>query len=450
MPGRDRRLLLLVSLPVLLVHMQAAPALAQIVNGGFENGNLGGWTPGGGASVEALQADAFTPAITPPEGSWFALLSTGPGDVPGAPGGDFDSNGIDDFDSSTLSTTFTTGNPGDRLSLSWAFLTNEVGQAGDYDDLFDIRVDGVSVVRGSVNHPGGVSPFPDTPAYDGVSYTVSSSGATNGSQFSSGVSPYRSLCLAISEPGTHTLELLVADQTDSSFDSGLVIDDVQAPSSCNTTVAQITDSDGTNLEVKGGGLVFARQENWSVAASQDGSVLAFVGSSNLTGDNPNLVEQIFVATGGVFERITDGAGGHVGSPAVTSNGRWIVFEASDDLTPGAPGNADGNIEIFRWDRSTSTMTQVTDTTSCSNRNPTISNNSSGRRVSFSTDCTDLDPGFNPDGNREVVIWDATSAGFQTNETTGCESNRPAISCPIPRSMTTMWAVTRSCRGFRSR
>ena len=271
MPGRDRRLLLLVSLPVLLVHMQAAPALAQIVNGGFENGNLGGWTPGGGASVEALQADAFTPAITPPEGSWFALLSTGPGDVPGAPGGDFDSNGIDDFDLSTLSTTFTTGNPGDRLSLSWAFLTNEVGQAGDYDDLFDIRVDGVSVVRGSVNHPGGVSPFPDTPAYDGVSYTVSSSGATNGSQFSSGVSPYRSLCLAISEPGTHTLELLVADQTDSSFDSGLVIDDVQAPSSCNTTVAQITDSDGTNLEVKGGGLVFARQENWSVAASQDGS-----------------------------------------------------------------------------------------------------------------------------------------------------------------------------------
>ncbi len=404
----------------------APAAFAQLPNGGFESGDLSNWTAGGGGAVEALQAAGFTPAITPPEGSWFALLSDGPGDVAGAPGGNFDSNGTNDFDSSTLSTTFTTVASGENLSFRWAFITSEVGESGTFDDLFEVTLDGISVLSGSVNHPGGVSPFPDTPAYDGTAYTVNGAGPTAGSSFGSGVSPFRSFCLEIADPGTYTLQFLIADQGDAVFDTGLLVDEVRVPSACNSSITQITDSAGADLEVKGGGLFFTPVLNRRPATSQNGAVLAFVSNANLTGDNPNAIDQIFVAAPGGFERITAMTGGHVGNPALTSGGRFVTFESAGDLTPGSPGNADGNIEVFRWDRSTSTMTQVTDTTGCENRNPTISHNNQGRRIALSTDCTDLAPGFNADGNLEVVIWDANSGNFQFNETAGCNSAEPAI------------------------
>ncbi len=421
-----------------LALILAAPtALAQLPNGGFESGNLLNWTAGGGGSVEALQAAGFTPALAPPEGSWLALLSDGPGDVAGAPGGDFDSNGTGDFDSSTLSTTFTTTAAGENLSFRWAFITSEVGEAGTFDDLFDVTLDGIRILSGSVNHPGGVSPFPDSPAYDGTAYTVGGGGPTAGSSFGSGVSPFRNFCLEIADPGTYTLQFQIADQGDAVFDTGLLVDDVRVPSACSSTITQVTDSSGANLEVKGGGFVFTPVLNRRPATSQNGSVLAFVSSANLTGDNPNAVDQIFVAAGGGFERITAMTGGHAGNPAVTPNGRFVTFESDGDLTPGSPGNADGNIEVFRWDRSTSTMVQVTDTTGCENRNPTVSRNNQGRRIALSTDCTDLTPGFNADGNREVVIWDANSGNFQFNETTGCDSVEPAIAPHNPGRYVTL-------------
>ncbi len=404
----------------------ALPAFAQLPNGGFENGDLGGWTAGGGGVVEALQAANLTPAITPPEGTWMALLSNGPGDIAGAPGGNFDSNGTNDFDSSTLSTTFTTVAAGENLSFSWAMITSEAGGSGRFDDIFDITLNGISVFSGSINHPGGVSPFPDTPAYDGTAYAVGGGGPTSGSSFGNGVSPFRSFCLSIADPGTYTLQILIADQGDAVFDTGLLIDDVQVPSACSSTITQVTDSSGALLEAKGGGLVLTPVLNSRPATSQNGNVLAFVSNANLTGDNPNAIDQIFVAAGGGFERITTMVGGHAGSPSLTSNGRFVTFESAGDLTPGSPGNADGNIEVFRWDRSTSTMVQVTDTIGCDNLHPTVSRNNQGRRIAFHTDCTDLAPGFNADGNREVVIWDANSGGFQFNETTGCQSLEPAI------------------------
>ncbi len=407
-----------------LLCLAALPVLAQPPNGGFENGDLTGWTAGGGAVAEALQADDLTPALAPAEGSWFALLSNGPGNGPG-PGGDFDSNGTGEFDATTLSITVTTAAPGENLSFSWAFITSEVTEAAIYDDIFDVTLNGISILSASVNKPGGVSPFPDTPAYSGTAYTVVSPGPTDSSSFSDGVSPWRSFCLKIADPGTYTLQFLLADQGDAIFDSGLLIDDLRVPSACNSAITQITDSAGANLEVKSGGLVFTPQASSSPATSQNGAVLAFVGNADLTGDNPNLRDQIFVAAGG-FERLTAMAGGHVGNPALTSNGRFVTFESAGDLVSGSPGNADGNIEVFRWDRSTSTLVQVTDTTSCENRFPTVSRNNLGRRIAFETDCTDLATGFNADGNEEVVLWDANTGNFQFNETAGCRSIEPAI------------------------
>jgi len=66
--------LALIALP--LATMVKADSI-KIVNAGFENGDLSGWTVGStNGTVEALQAANFIPSISPTKGSWFVLLSS--------------------------------------------------------------------------------------------------------------------------------------------------------------------------------------------------------------------------------------------------------------------------------------------------------------------------------------------------------------------------------------
>ena len=407
-----------------------APLLAQVTNGSFEDSpnHLNGWTVGPSARVEALQASNFGPnALTVPDGGWYALLSTGPGDVAGAPGGDFDANGTGDFDSATLSTTFTTTVAAETLSLQWAFLTDEVGSGGQgsllYDDLFDITVDGYSIVRGSVNKPGGSSPYPDTAAYDGLRYTVNSPGLTDGSDFGTsaggGGIAFQQVCISVADPGTYTLAFLVADQGDSVYDSALLVDAVEISSGCDPTI-QITDSTGASLEVKNGGFVFTAVSNGRVVMSRNGMAIAFHSNGNYNGDNPNLQEQIWLATpnGAVFDiaRVTALVGAELGDPGISGNGQWLVFATNGDVLP--PGNADANTEIFRYDRDTGAFLQVTDTTGCANGKPTI--NDDGSHIAFVSDC---DLGFGA-GDSEIVLWDGAFRGIDTS---GCINRPPWIS-----------------------
>lgn len=408
----------------------AVTASAQITNGSFESApdHLTGWVVGPGARVEALQAGSFTPnSIAVPDGAWFALLSNGPGDVPVAPGGDFDANGTADFDSSTLSTSFTTTVADERLSFSWAFLTDEVGTGAQgqalYDDLFTITIGGVSILRGSVNKPGGISPFPDTEPYDGLRYTVASAGLTSGSDFGSapggGRTPFFDACITISEPGTYTLEFLVADQSDSVYDTGLLIDAVEVASSCDPFI-QVTNSDGASIEVKGGGFVFTPVANGRAATNGDGSILAFASNGDYNSDNPNLQPQMWVATRSPamynITRVTSLVGAEVGDPDISLSGRWIAFSSTGDLVP--PGNADGNFEIFRYDRVNGTFLQLTTTGGCANSVPTI--NDGGDRIAFVSDC---DLGFGATGS-EIVLWDGAFRGLDTS---GCVSRDPVVS-----------------------
>jgi hypothetical protein len=412
--------------PVLL----SAPLSAQVVNGSFEDSadHLNGWTPGPGARVEALQASNFGPTqITPPDGDWFVLVSTGPGDVPTAPGGDFDANATSDFDRSTLSTTLTTTAANETLRFQWAFLTNEVGPGsqGDpqHDDLFDITLDGISIINRSVNKPGGSSPFPDTPAYDSQRYTVSSSGLTNGSDFGAsnggGRTPFQYVAITIANPGTYTLEFLIADQGDALYDSALLIDAV-AVSSGEAAKLQVTDSTGANLEAKGGGFVFSAVGNGRPAISGNGATLAFQSNGDYNWNNPNLQEQLWLATfnGGMYDiaRITTLVGASVGDPRLSAGGQWLTFASNGDVIPA--GNPDGNFEVFRYDGSTGTFLQITDTAGCSNTEPTISDD--GNRVAFVSDC---DLGFGATGS-EIVYWDGTFRGIDTS---GCTSRNPYIS-----------------------
>ena len=63
---------------VLALLLFVYPVFAQPTNPDFETGDLTGWTTQG--NVEVLQASNLIPNITPPEGQYFVLLSTGFGD----------------------------------------------------------------------------------------------------------------------------------------------------------------------------------------------------------------------------------------------------------------------------------------------------------------------------------------------------------------------------------
>lgn len=97
----------------------------------------------------------------------------------------------------------------------------------------------------------------------------------------------------------------------------------------------------------------------------DGTRIAFLSNADLTGENPDANDEIFLfnATSGTITQIT-----HVTSPpgdppfylapinsyrpSISSDGIHIVFEANADLTGG---NQDGDCEIFLVNITTSVM-----------------------------------------------------------------------------------------------
>ena len=172
------------------------PSAKQVLNGSFETGDCAGWIVAGSAAhVEVLEKDNFN--------------------VPG---------GTPDYDTSILSRTFTF-NPSDvpaTLSFDWSFLTSEGTRAPNpYDDFFHVTLNSEVILAGSKS--GGSSPYPDVTT-DGASYQVSgagNNGSTFGSNFTNGRSSFSNFSMVITDPGSYTLEFLVADQADNNVDSSV-------------------------------------------------------------------------------------------------------------------------------------------------------------------------------------------------------------------------------------
>ena len=79
----------------------------------------------------------------------------------------------------------------------------------------------------------------------------------------------------------------------------------------------------------------------------DGTRIAFDSSRDLTGGNPDGNHEIFLWTSGAgFTQITSSTAGYNGAAFINADGTRIAFVSNKDLTPGSPGNADGNYEIF--------------------------------------------------------------------------------------------------------
>jgi len=150
-----------------------------------------------------------------------------------------------------------------------------------------------------------------------------------------------------------------------------------------------------------------RGVNTSPAINSDGTRIAFQSTRDLTGDNADGNSEIFLydTTANSFTQITHTTLGLQGNviPAISGDGTRIAFSSDRDLTGG---NADANVELFLFDTTTNSFTQVTNTTGISvgNAFPAINNDGTRIAFQFAFDLT----GANPDGNQEIFLFDTTT------------------------------------------
>jgi len=231
-PGQQalKKMIMKTGTTLALLILLTQTATAALENGGFETGDLSGWTISGmaGGHVDVLTASDITPAITPPEGNYFALLSTGPGAISTAQGPDLDGNGWNERDISNLEQAFTL-TPQDVpavLSFEWSFLTSEVDAVPfTTDDLFQVTLNGVKILTGSVPSVS-YSPYQNVPLDIAADYTVTGGSLTHSSRFNDGRSSFKTFSYEITDPGTYTLTFTLADNYLTGADSGLLIDNV--------------------------------------------------------------------------------------------------------------------------------------------------------------------------------------------------------------------------------
>ena len=153
-----------------------------------------------------------------------------------------------------------------------------------------------------------------------------------------------------------------------------------------------------------------------------GTRIAFRSTANLTGENPNGNFEIFLfdTTTGSLTQLTTGIG-FVSPPIadfeINAAGTRIAFASRANPTGENP---DGNIEVFLFDIITSSLTQLTHTTNGFIGVPAL--NAAGTRITFAS--TANLTGENPDGNGEVFLFDTTTSTFtQITHTMGREHLR---------------------------
>jgi len=107
-----------------------------------------------------------------------------------------------------------------------------------------------------------------------------------------------------------------------------------------------------------------------------------------------------------ISQITSSTGAGNSTPSISADGSSIAFASTLDLTPGSPGNADGSSEIFLYNRTTSTLSQITNTVGRVSRDPSIS--ADGKRIAF---VSTMDVGSTPSLLLKVLLYDTTTNSF---------------------------------------
>ena len=128
-----------------------------------------------------------------------------------------------------------------------------------------------------------------------------------------------------------------------------------------------------------------------------------------------------------FTQVIDTSGQHSRRATISADGRIVAFDSRADVTPGAPGSEEENIELFLYDTIARSVIQVTATETADSRRASLSGD--GRLVAFESnaDLVPEGPG-NPDGNFEIFLFDAEASTFrQLTDARSSASIRPAVS-----------------------
>jgi Tol biopolymer transport system component len=155
--------------------------------------------------------------------------------------------------------------------------------------------------------------------------------------------------------------------------------------------------------------------------------MAFQTSADLTGDNSdgNLEIFLFDATSKTITQITDTTGGDTAnaSASINADGTRIAFESTRDLTGE---NSVLNRELFLFATTTSTFTQLTSGGGGQKYLPSI--NADGTRIAFESNANLTNENFN--FNSEIYLADTSGATITitqiTNTANGDGSHRPSI------------------------
>jgi uncharacterized repeat protein (TIGR01451 family) len=182
-----------------------------------------------------------------------------------------------------------------------------------------------------------------------------------------------------------------------------------------TTFTQLTDggnSPGTFPNVQS-----------TRAVSVDGTRITFTDLADLTGENPDANGEVFLFNNNTLTQITNSVDGDTFGASMSTDGTRIAFASNRNLTAQ---NADGSFEIFLFEVSTSTLRQITDTENNGPFSFAPSLNANGTRIAFVSTGDLL--GTNTDQSSEVFLFDTTNDTLTqiTNTTGNIFSNFPII------------------------
>ena len=172
------------------------------------------------------------------------------------------------------------------------------------------------------------------------------------------------------------------------------------------TFTQITDTTG--------------EDNIVARLNGDGTLLVFDSSADVTGGNADENREIFLfdTETDMFTQLTDTTAGNNLVPVLTPDGAVIAFHSSADITGDNP---DPSLEVFLFDVGSTTFTQLTDGgVGVNSASPSLSDDVSLVAMNSDTDPT----GLNPDGNREILLFDTGTMTFTqiTNSLAGSSSD----------------------------
>ena len=132
-----------------------------------------------------------------------------------------------------------------------------------------------------------------------------------------------------------------------------------------------------------------------------------------------LALPLAATAGWELRQLTDCTGGVSENPAISADGRTVVFVSTCDLVSGE--NTDRNRELFRW-RENEGLEQLTRTERCQNLEPSLE--AKGLRIAFATTCSF--PQANADQSLEIALLQSEGQIQLLTDTSGSANTRPAL------------------------